>query len=96
MHALGQVLATLIWLYWLVFIVRLVLDLVLAFARQWRPRGPVLVLAEAVYTLTDPPLRLVRKVVPPLRLGGMQFDLAFLIVLIGLQLLVNVALAIGG
>ena len=94
MHPFGQVLATLLWLYWLVFIVRLVFDLVLAFARQWRPRGPVLVIAEAVYTATDPPLRLVRRVVPPLRVGGMQFDLAFLIVLIALQLLVNVAAAL--
>lgn len=94
MSPIGQLLASVIWLYWLVFIARLILDLVQAFARQWRPRGIVLVLAELVYTATDPPLRLVRRVIPPVRLGGMQFDLAFLVVLIALQLLVNVALMI--
>lgn len=94
MAVFGQILATVLWLYWLVFIVRLVLDLVLAFARGWRPRGLLLVVAEAVFTVTDPPLRLVRRIIPPLRIGGMQFDLAFLIVLIALQLMVNAALAI--
>lgn len=94
MGAFGQILASVLWLYWVVFIARLVFDLVLSFARSWRPRGIVLIIAEAVFTVTDPPLRLVRRVIPPLRIGNMQFDLAFLVVLIALQLLVNVALSL--
>ncbi|MHB1067163.1 MAG: YggT family protein [Candidatus Nanopelagicales bacterium] len=92
MTAVGQVLATVLWLYWLLMIGRLVLDFVQVFARSWRPTGVFLLIAEAIYTITDPPIRLVRKVVPPLRLGSIQFDLAFLIVLVGLQVLINVAL----
>ncbi|CAB4880401.1 MAG: YggT family protein [Actinobacteria bacterium] len=92
MSPIGQILATALWLYWLVFIGRLVFDFVQIFARSWRPTGLILIIAEAIYTVTDPPLRLLRRVIPPLRLGGMQFDLAFLIVLIGLQILINVAL----
>jgi len=92
MSAVGQVLATLLWLYWLVMIGRLVLDLVQAFARDWRPTGVLLLVAEAIYTLTDPPLRLLRRIIPPIRIGSVQFDLAFLILLIGLQILINVAL----
>lgn len=92
MSAVGQVLATLLWLYWLVMIGRLVLDLVQAFVRDWRPGGALLLVAEAVYTITDPPLRLLRRVIPPIRLGNIQFDLAFLILLIALQILINVAL----
>ena len=92
MSAVGQVLATLLWLYWLVMIGRLVLDLVQAYARDWRPTGVLLLVAEAIYTLTDPPLRLLRRVIPPIRIGSVQFDLAFLILLIGLQILINVAL----
>ncbi len=92
MPVIGQLLATILWLYWLVFIARLVLDLVIAFARTWRPRGPLLVLVEGIFTITDPPLRLLRRVIPPIRIGTFSFDLAFLIVLIGLQLLINVAL----
>jgi len=91
MTILGQILATALWLYWLLFIIRLVFDFVQIFARSWRPQGPLLLVAEAVYSATDPPLRLVRRFIPPLRLGRMQFDLAFLIVLIALQILSNLA-----
>ena len=51
-------------------------------------------MAEAIYTITDPPLRLIRRVLPPVRLGQVQFDLAFLVLLIGLQILINVLLAL--
>jgi YggT family protein len=94
MTAVAQILASILWLYWLVLIARLVLDLVQVFARGWSPRGFMLVLAEAVYTITDPPLRLIRRVLPPIRLGQVQFDLAFLILLIGLQIIINVLLAL--
>lgn len=92
MAAVGQVLATVLWLYWLVMIGRLVFDFVQVFARTWRPSGVLLLIAEAIYTVTDPPLRLLRRVIPPIRIGSIQFDLAFLIVLIGLQILINLAL----
>ena len=94
MGVVGQVLATVLWLYWLVLIGRLVFDLVQIFARSWQPRGPLLLLAEAIYFLTDPPLRLLRRFIPPLRLGGVQFDLAFLILIIAVQILINLALAL--
>lgn len=86
MSALGQVLATAIWLYFLMFLLRVVFDLVQAFARSWRPRGPLLVVVEFIYTVTDPPLRALRRILPPLRIGQVQFDLAFLIILIVLQI----------
>ena len=92
MSAVGQVLATVLWLYWLVLIGRLVFDFVQVFARNWHPRGILLLVAEAIYTVTDPPLRLLRRVIPPLRIGSVQFDLAFLILLIALQILINLAL----
>jgi YggT family protein len=94
MSAVGQVVATVLWLYWIVLIGRLVFDLVQVFARNWSPRGPLLLVAEAIYTLTDPPLNLLRRVIPPVRLGSVQFDLAFLILLIGLQILISLALSI--
>jgi YggT family protein len=66
-----------IWLFLIVLIIRLVLDWVQMFARDWRPRGAVLVGAELVYSTTDPPLKALRRVLPPLRLGAVQLDLAF-------------------
>jgi YggT family protein len=62
--------------------VRVVADVVQSFARGWTPRGPVLVGLEIVYTVTDPPLKLVRRLIPPLRFGGFGIDVAFLIVLV--------------
>ena len=69
-------------LFILVMFVRLVLDWVQVFARDWRPRGVVLVVAEATYTVTDPPLRAVRRFVPPLNLGAIRLDLAFMLLLL--------------
>ncbi len=68
---------------------RFVLDLVQMFARSFRPTGPVVLLFEAVYTVTDPPLRALRRIVPPLRLGGIAFDLAFLLLFIVTQVLLS-------
>ena len=52
------------------------------FARSWAPRGPVLVLMEVIYTATDPPIRLFRRFIPPLRLGGASLDLSVIFVLL--------------
>ena len=69
-------------IYVLVLWARFFLDLAVTFARQWRPRGAGLVLAETVFTLTDPPIKAVRRVVPPLRVGGAALDFAWSIVLL--------------
>ena len=79
----GQILALILQLYFFVLIGRLVFDWVQVFARDWRPKGPILVLANGIYTLTDPPLHALRKVIPPLRLGGVALDLGFLVLIIG-------------
>jgi YggT family protein len=76
-------------LFFVALIVRLVFDWVQMFAREWRPRGAALVTAHAVYSITDPPLKVLRRLVPPLRLGGVTLDLGFLIVFIA----VSVAMA---
>ena len=74
---------------------RFILDWVRLLARRWRPRGVALVLAEASYTVTDPPIRLVRRVVPPLRIGGAALDFAWSIVLLACLILMAVVRAIG-
>ena len=69
-------------LFFAALICRLVLDWIQVLARQWRPRGPVLFLAEGVYTVTDPPLKFLRRLIPPLSLGGIRLDLAFLVLIL--------------
>ena len=79
MRLVVDVLSLVVWLYLLVLFVRLAFDWIQVFARDWRPRGVVLVVAEAAYTVTDPPLRALRKVIPPLTLGSIRLDLAFMV-----------------
>lgn len=87
MSTVLEVLAFVVFLYLLVLVGRVVFDWIRMFAREWRPRGPVLIVAEPVYTLTEPPLRALRKVIPPLRIGGISLDLSFMVLFIGVYIL---------
>ena len=62
--------------------VRFIIDWVMVFARQWRPSGIVAAVLEIAYSITDPPLRALRRVLPPLRLGSVALDLAFIVVIV--------------
>ncbi|KAB1660114.1 YggT family protein [Pseudoclavibacter chungangensis] len=86
---LAQILGLVINLYIVVLWARLILEYVQLFARNWKPKGVVLVLCEFVYSITDPPVKLVRKVVPPLRVGNISIDLAWMIVMFALIILAN-------
>lgn len=82
----ASLISSLLSLYVLVLIARLVLEYVSIFARDWRPKGPLLLLSETVYTLTDPPLKAIRKVVPNLRIGSVALDLSFIILLFAISI----------
>lgn len=86
----GDILLAALWIYFLLLIFRLIMDFVFQFARSYEPRGPMLVALEVTYTLTDPPLKLIRRFIPPLRIGGIAIDLAFLILIIIVQVLQRV------
>lgn len=87
MDLLLSVLYLALHLVFIALLARLVLDWVQMFARSWRPRGAALVGASAVYTVTDPPMRWLRRVVPPLRFGGVSLDLGFLILVLAVSIL---------
>ncbi|SFV22518.1 YggT family protein [Micrococcus terreus] len=72
-------------------VLRIVLDVVQSFARSWRPQGLVLVIASAVYTLTDPALRWLRSKIPPVNVGGIGLDVAFLVLFLAVVILKSVA-----
>ncbi|MBO1268499.1 YggT family protein [Arthrobacter cavernae] len=81
-------------LFFITLIIRLVFEWVQMFARQWRPRGAALVTAHVVYSVTDPPLKRLRRMVPPLQLGGVSLDLGFLILFIVVYILMSVTLGL--
>jgi YggT family protein len=86
-HTVGAVIDLVLLLFLLLLFVRFVVDWVQVFARSWSPTGVVLVVLEVVYSITDPPIRFVRRFVPPLRLGSIAIDTSFIIVLIAVYLL---------
>jgi YggT family protein len=89
LSVVGRVLSDLLLVFFLLLVFRLVMEYVFLFAKSYRPRGVVLVLLEFAYTVTDPPLKLLRRVIPPLRLGGsgVSIDLAFLVLFLAVGIL---------
>jgi len=84
----GDVLSALLYIFLLFLIGRLILEVLQSFARSWRPTGVVLVIAEAVYTVTDPPLKLLRRFIPPIRLGNVALDLSFTVLILVVWVLI--------
>ena len=74
---IASIVNTLLVIYILVLFGRVILEYIPLFNREWRPRGFMLVVAELVFTVTDPPLRFFRRFIPPLRVGAIAIDLAF-------------------
>jgi YggT family protein len=93
-----QTAAWIIWLLALIYLLlltaRMVISLVMSFARGWRPRGAVAAAAEVVYAATDPPIRLARKVLKPVRVGDVHLDLAFFVVALLVSLVAMTAAAV--
>lgn len=86
----ASVVDVLLLVYILLLLARLILEYIPMFNREWRPRGFGLVLAELVFTVTDPPLRFFRRLLPPLRLGPVALDLGFPITMIACFVLLSV------
>ncbi|HEX8497741.1 MAG TPA: YggT family protein [Actinomycetales bacterium] len=89
MDPIRAVLHFIVLIFFVLLIGRVVIDWIQVLARDWRPRGVVLVIAEAIFTVTDPPLRALRRLVPPLRIGQIQIDLAFMILFFATLVLLN-------
>jgi YggT family protein len=91
MAILKLVLYYLLSIYLVVLIGRMIIGWIQVFARSWRPTGVVLVLAETIFTLTDPPLKFLRRYIPPLRLGTVAMDLSYMVLFIVVLILLQVA-----
>jgi YggT family protein len=94
MVALLLVLSVLSWVllaFFLMLVARFVLSLIVMFAPQWHPKGPLLLLFELIYSVTDPFLRPLRRILPPIGAGGIRIDLSMLMlfVLVSLAMSIN-------
>ncbi len=90
MKTLFVVLYDLLWLFQLLLIARIVVVYVMMFARSWRPGRVIAIMLEVIFSITDPPLKALARVIPPLRLGGITLDLSFLVLFIIVQILIVV------
>lgn len=90
MNPVGQVIYGLIWLFIIFLWIRFIFDWVQVFARSWSPSGVLLVLLEGAYSVSDPPIKALRRVIPPLKIGNFALDLSFLLVLVAAYILLSV------
>jgi YggT family protein len=81
-HVLATVALYILWVFVGLLFVRLIFDWVMVFARSWRPSGLLAATLELTYSATDPPLRALRRVLPPLRLGSFAVDVAYILLFI--------------
>jgi YggT family protein len=91
---IGQLIELVLGTFIVLLFVRLIVDWIQMFARSWTPRGPVLVILEGVYTITDPPVKALRKIIPPLRLGGVAIDLSFVALMLICYILLSLNRAV--
>ena len=86
LHILGFAL----FLFWLLLIARVVVEFIRSYSRDWRPRGATVVILEIIMSVTDPPVKLLRRLIPQLTIGAVRLDLSImvlmLVVFIGWQL----------
>ena len=90
MTAVLEVASFVFLVFFILLIARLVFDYVMMFARSWRPSGVAAAGLEVVYSVTDPPLKALRRVIPPLRLGNFSIDLGFMVLLFVVYVLMQV------
>ena len=90
MRVVLEVASFVLLVFFILLIARLVFDYVMMFARSWRPSGVTAVGLEVVYSVTDPPLKALRRVIPPLRLGNFSIDLGFMVLLFVVYVLMQV------
>ena len=89
---LFQILYLIVYLFFLVLLARFVLSAVLQYGRRWQPGRGAAAALETVWTVTDPPLKALRRVIPPLRIGNVSLDLASRVLLVILFVLMEFVL----
>ena len=87
---LAQIVYVALLVFFLLLIFRLIMEYVFMFARSYRPAGAVAMALELAYSATDPPLKALRRVIPPLRIGNVSLDLGFIVLFFTVTILMQV------
>lgn len=89
MDVIRAILYMVVYVFFVLLLIRLVVDWIQVFTRELKPKGIFLILLEAVYTVTDPPVKALRRLIPPLRIGSVALDLSFLLLLLAVSFLLR-------
>ncbi|ANY05084.1 YggT family protein [Pseudonocardia sp. HH130630-07] len=89
--AIGFLVYYVLFFFWLLLAARIVVEMVRSFARQWRPAGAPAVALEVVFTVTDPPVKLLRRVIPVVRIGGVGLDLSIMVLVLAVFIVMSIA-----
>jgi YggT family protein len=84
-----QVAYLVVYFFFLFLLARLVFEWVQSLARRWHPSRASAVTLELVFSVTDPPLKLLRRFIPPLRVGGISLDLGFILLIVIVYVLMS-------
>ena len=90
MGILKVVLTYILTIYLIILVGRMIFSWIQTFARQWVPTGILLVIAESIFTVTDPPLKFLRRYIRPLRIGTVAMDLSFMVLFFVIIILLDV------
>ncbi|HET7014018.1 MAG TPA: YggT family protein [Streptosporangiaceae bacterium] len=90
MYVLKVVLYYVLALYLLLLVGRLIIDVLQSYSRSWTPTGVLARVAELIFITTDPPLRLLRRYLRPLRLGSVALDLSYPLLFLVIVVLLSV------
>lgn len=93
--ALFAVLYLVLFVFWLLLIGRVIVEFIRSFARDWRPTGVVVIVLEVIFTITDPPVKLLRRLIPPVNLGGIRLDLSIMVLLFVVFILMSIVGRLG-
>lgn len=73
--------------FWFLLLARIIVEMIQSFSRDWRPSGVLAVIFEILFTITDPPVKALRRLIPPVRLGAVALDLSVIVLFIGIIVL---------
>ncbi|STD37950.1 hypothetical membrane protein [Corynebacterium striatum] len=94
MSTIGIILIFILRIYSWILIARIIIEMIQSFSRQFNPPRWFMVLAEPLFMVTDPPVRALRRLIPPLRMGGVALDVSIIVLFLLLSVLMMVVSSI--
>lgn len=82
MKPVFEIIGFALFIFWLLLIARIIVEFIRSFSRDWHPRGVTVVALEAIMTVTDPPVKLLRRVIPQLTIGAIRLDFSIMVLLL--------------